>query len=434
LAEENLQGLVEKNIQFVNMPFVASIRKVAIVSRNWTAHVYRLMLGALSYAEVHPNIVTRDFRIPRDFTIDDNPGTAVNQLRKWNPDGLLCFLTSDPMERLVRSLPQSRPIVNTCDSRPIPGMARLLGSQAKWIETCVRHLRQQGFRSVAYLLLEQRHQHKFWIDLFNEKARPANPSEASLLEVVNPLLLEDPEAPVAPVPPRLAAWLLNLPRPVGVFCPSLGGGGYLIRVCHELGLRVPEDVAVVGSDDTDLALACNPSLTTVVITAQKIGHEAMHLLDQMLNGAPAPAEAIRLEAMDLHVRESTGLRRAEICDLAAALEYINQHACHGISVEQLMKETQNVSKVTFHKHFLAATGQTPGDAIQQRQLEEARRLLGKTELSITAIAENCGFDNSSNFARRFHALQGMTPRDYRKQSRLQRHLETLPRAQALRAV
>jgi LacI family transcriptional regulator len=207
---------------------------------------------------------------------------------------------------------------------------------------------------------------------------------------------------------------------VGVICATLGGGGYLIRVCHELGLRVPEDVAVVGQDDTDLAIASQPPLTTVLPAAQQIGREAMLLLDQMMDGKPAPKEPVRHDAMDLHVRESTGLKRAAICDIAAALDYINQHACHGVSVEQVIKETQRVSKVTFHKHFQAATGQSPGEAIQQRQVEEARRLLANTELSVTTIAENCGFSDSSNFARNFRALQEMTPMEYRKQSRLRK--------------
>jgi ABC-type sugar transport system substrate-binding protein len=82
---------------------------------------------------------------------------------------------------------------------------------------------------------------------------------------------------------------------------SLGGGGYLIRVCQELGLRVPEDVAVVGVDDDDLAIASSPTLTTVLPAAQIIGREAMRLLDQMMRGKPAMPEPVRLDAMDLRV-------------------------------------------------------------------------------------------------------------------------------------
>jgi LacI family transcriptional regulator len=47
------------------------------------------------------------------------------------------------------------------------------------------------------------------------------------------------------------------------------------------------------------------------------------------------------------------------------VNYINQPACHDLSVERVLRKTQRVSKMTFRKHFLAATGQTPGEAIRQ---------------------------------------------------------------------
>jgi len=397
-----------------------NVRKVAIVSSVWTAYVYRLMLGALSYAEVNPSLVTRDFRFSHDFQNGDDPDTALSQLIKWDPDGLLCDLESKSLERLIQSLPQSRPIVNMCASNPMPGVARVVGRHTAWLEMCVRHLRQQGLRSLAHLVLEDWPKQNFLFEQFNQIARPASSAKANLLEVIKPSILQDAYGSVKPVPARLAAWLRQLPKPGGVICATLGGGGYLIRVCHELGLRVPEDIAVLGQDDSDLAIASQPPLTTVLPAAQQIGREAMQLLDQMMDGKPAPKEPVRLNAMDLHVRESTGLKRAAICDIAAALEYINQHACHGVSVEQVIKETQRVSKVTFHKHFQTATGQSPGEAIQQRQVEEARRLLANTELSITTIAENCGFSDGSNFARSFRAVQGITPMAYRKQSQLKK--------------
>ena len=391
-------------------------RKVAIVSTLWSAYVYRLTLGALTYATSNSGFVTRDFRLSDDFQNDDAPNTPLNQLRKWNPDGLLCCLEPEPLARLVRLLPKSPPIVNMVAANPMPGVAVVAGKLSAMIEFSIRHLRQQGLRSFACLELAEPPNHGGSRGHFNQTVKPANPEKTYLLEVVNPAVLQDPAAPVAPVPPRLAAWLRQLPKPVGVINTNIGGGGYLIRVCQELGLRVPEDVAVVGTDDDDLAIASSPTLTSIFPAGQHIGQESMRLLDEMMQGKPAPPEPVRFDSTILRVRESTGLNRPEICDIAAALEYIAQHACHGVSVDQVMKETQRVSYATFHKHFQAATGQTPGEAIQHRQVEEARRLLGTTQLSITAIAESCGFCDNSSFARHFRAWQKMSPRDFRKQA------------------
>jgi LacI family transcriptional regulator len=391
--------------------------KVAVVSSFWTGYVYSLTRGATAYIDANMQGVIRDFRLPRKVGRSRATRHAIAQLRNWGPDGLLCFTETEMLEELRRRLPEPRPMVAMCAVEPTPGVALVTGSFAHQMEVAVRHLRQQGLRSLAFVVLENPESNSTRIDAFLRIARPSKPGLATLVEPVEHSLLEDPERTVRPVPPRLAAWLKRLPKPVGVICVQTGGGGYLIRVCHALGLRVPEDVAVLGTDDTDLSLSSTPTLTSVVPAGETIGFEAMRVLQRMIQGQPAPRETVRVKAMGLHVRQSTGLKRAEICDIAAAMEYINQHACQGISVAQLIQETQHVSRWTFQKHFQAATGKTAGDVIRERQFQEARRLLRTTELSVTLIAEQCGFSASNEFARAFRAVERKSPSAYRREAR-----------------
>jgi LacI family transcriptional regulator len=391
--------------------------KIAVVSSFWTGYVYSLTRGATAYIDANMQGVIRDFRLPRKVGRSDATRHAMAQLRHWEPDGLLTFTETEMLQELIRRLPRPRPIVAMCAVEPSPGVALVTGSFAHQMEVAVRHLRQQGLRSLAFVVLENPESNSTRIDAFLRIARPAKPNLATLVEPVEHSLLEDPERTVRPVPPRLAAWLKRLPKPVGVICVQTGGGGYLIRICQALGLRVPEDVSVLGTDDTDLSLSSTPTLTSVVPAGETIGFEAMRVLQRMILGQPAPRETVRVKAMGLHVRQSTGLKRAEICDIAAAMEYINQHACQGISVAQLIQETQHVSRWTFQKHFQAATGKTAGDVIRERQFQEARRLLRTTELSVTLIAEQCGFSASNEFARAFRAAEGKSPSAYRKEDR-----------------
>jgi LacI family transcriptional regulator len=396
---------------------MAAKLKIAVVSSFWTGYVYSLTRGATSYIDANMQGVIRDFRLPRHFGPSTDARHTITQLRNWDPDGLLCFTETEMLHELNRLLPRPLPIVAMCAVERFPGVALVTGSFAHQIEVAVRHLRQQGLRSLAFLVLENPESNSTRMDVFQRIAKPADPDLATLVQAVEHSRLEDPDMPVAPVPQRLAAWLQRLPKPAGVICVETGGGGYLIRVCHALGLRVPEDVAVLGTDDTDLSLSSTPTLTSVVPAGETIGFEAMRVLERMMLGQPAPRETVRVKAMGLHVRQSTGLKRVEICDIAAAMEYINQHACQGISVAQLIKDTQHVSRWTFQKHFQTATGQTAGDVIRQRQFQEARRLLRTTELSITLIAEQCGFSASNEFARAFRAVERKSPSAYRKESK-----------------
>ena len=76
------------------------------------------------------------------------------------------------------------------------------------------------------------------------------------------------------------------------------------------GLRVPEDVSVVGFDDIRFARYSNPPLTTVAQPKNQLGGEAMTLLIEMLNGSDALPRK-RVLPTELVIRKSTAPRRPE---------------------------------------------------------------------------------------------------------------------------
>src|SRR5258708_27350145 len=81
-----------------------------------------------------------------------------------------------------------------------------------------------------------------------------------------------------------------------------------IRSLREAGLRIPEDVSVIGFDDVNSAAFQNPSLTTIRQPLQKMGEIAAQTLLDRLNGREVPKEI--LVELELIVRESTGQRQA----------------------------------------------------------------------------------------------------------------------------
>ena len=78
-----------------------------------------------------------------------------------------------------------------------------------------------------------------------------------------------------------------------------------IRALQDKGLRVPDDIAVVGYDDDEFAKVSNPTITTVRLPLFEMGQiAASHLLEQ-LNGQAVPAEEIQVKS-SLVVRQSCG--------------------------------------------------------------------------------------------------------------------------------
>jgi DNA-binding LacI/PurR family transcriptional regulator len=68
----------------------------------------------------------------------------------------------------------------------------------------------------------------------------------------------------------------------------LAGGIYL--AARERGIRIPEDISVVGFDDLAFAVVLDPPLTTVAADAEQLGATAFLALASALDGIPPPAD------------------------------------------------------------------------------------------------------------------------------------------------
>lgn len=78
-----------------------------------------------------------------------------------------------------------------------------------------------------------------------------------------------------------------------------------IRALNAQGLRVPEDVAVVGFDDIELSRLLSPTLTTIRQPQQQIGRRSMEMLLDLINGKPMRNYRTVLD-YELVIRESSG--------------------------------------------------------------------------------------------------------------------------------
>jgi DNA-binding LacI/PurR family transcriptional regulator len=103
-------------------------------------------------------------------------------------------------------------------------------------------------------------------------------------------------------------------RPTGVLVMSDAMAIGVLRAARELGLRVPEDLSVVGFDDIDISQHTNPPLTTVHQPIRLKGESAVRLLLAVVERRDLRPEQLRLETR-LIVRGSTGpvpRRRQEV--------------------------------------------------------------------------------------------------------------------------
>lgn len=217
----------------------------------------------------------------------------------------------------------------------------------------------------------------------------------------------------AAIAPEIYEWLKQLPKPVGVMAANDWRAVHTIQAATELGLRVPDDVAVVGVDnDRWLTQMTTPALSSVEPDWNRVGYRAAELLDALMRGeAPSPQQWIK--PIGLTSRASTDIVVTEDPVVARALAFIQARCAQPISVEDVL-DALGVSRRTLENRLKHAIGLTPHAAISRARVERARNMLVQTKHSTDEIAQRCGFSNSNQFFIVFKRLTGLTPGTYRR--------------------
>ncbi|NEW04812.1 LacI family transcriptional regulator [Paenibacillus sp. SYP-B3998] len=102
----------------------------------------------------------------------------------------------------------------------------------------------------------------------------------------------------------LAMWERSPIKPTAVYATNdlLALGA--IRAILEKGLRIPEDISVIGSDNIDYAHLSTPSLTTIHIEKEKMGEDSVYMLDRLIQKQALDGKRIEYEPK-LMVRGTT---------------------------------------------------------------------------------------------------------------------------------
>ena len=101
-------------------------------------------------------------------------------------------------------------------------------------------------------------------------------------------------------------------------------------------------------------------------------------------------------------------------ELIKSIEIIHNRFAENLPISELAK-TSHMSEATYTRLFKKNLNVTPSQYIMNLKLEQAATLLATTRLSIAAIAQSCGFFDSSHFIDKFKRKHQLTPKDYRKQ-------------------
>ncbi len=215
----------------------------------------------------------------------------------------------------------------------------------------------------------------------------------------------------------LYAWLESLPKPVGVMAANDVRARHVLETCRRFGLRVPDDVAVLGVDNDELICELStPQLTSIVQGTEEIGYRAAKLLDRLMRSRKRTLTNRLVDPVAIVERASTDLVATEDRVVSAALTFIRDNAFRGIGVPEVARGI-GVSRSTLDGHFNRIVSRSVHDEILRVQLNAVRNLLAATDLPLDEIAHRAGFCHAQYLAALFRRVCGQTPGQYRRRAR-----------------
>ncbi len=216
---------------------------------------------------------------------------------------------------------------------------------------------------------------------------------------------------------ELTKWLATLEKPVGLMACNDIRARHVLEACRELGVRVPEDVSVIGVDNDEMMCELTtPSLSSVEQGTRNLGYRAAELLDRMMAGEKPVQIRFLVEPEGVVTRRSSDILAIADDDVKVAVQYIQEKACDGISVPDVVASV-DVSRSTLEVKFKDVMQRTIREEIQRVQLQRAMQLAATTDLPLKQVAAQAGFSSVQYMTTVFHKSTGETPREYRRRSR-----------------
>lgn len=363
--------------------------------------------GIIEYARTHGSWIF--YEEAPGYIQALTPRQRLRNMRQWKADGVIALES-----RLPDVAPLGVPAVLAVESRqPLPAACQLVCDNQGIGQMGAGALLSQGFRQFAYCGLD---------GLEFSEARGAAymraVGDAGFPAHMYSLPRRNPAKSWYTEEWRLTRWLADLPKPIGLMACNDDRARMLSGVCHMRGIRVPEEIAILGVDnDEQVCKSATPPLSSIALATERAGYEAAAVLARLMAGRKPVAPRVIVRPTHVVSRPSTDMLAIADPVMRGALRFIRQNTHRPVRVQDVAAEA-GLSRRALQDKFSESLGRTPLEEIQRRRVERLARLLVETDMSIGEIAAATGFDMGAHVARFFSRHTGLSPLAYRKKHRV----------------
>lgn len=215
--------------------------------------------------------------------------------------------------------------------------------------------------------------------------------------------------------PHLLESLEKLPKPLALFATFDVNGDTCLKVCEEAGIRVPEEIAVLGAENNELICDWTPvPMSSINVDFHSLGYQSAKLLDQMMAGEPIPEQPILISPTKVVERQSSSGLAVQNPEVRQALYFMNESLDLIKGVDDIAREVA-CSRRKLENAFREHLNISINESLIRMRITACKKWLRESELTIKEIASKIGIKSEANLFRLFKARTGMTTKEYRRQ-------------------
>ena len=350
---------------------------------------------------------------PRQYIVD--VGDLLQQrLRKynhWKIDGMIALVLDDNHRQRIISAGLPCVLLEPCLKKRPRGLpsnvVSFINDFRREGEVVAEYFLDRGYRSIAYV---DDSMPTFWGSERGFAVAAALKKHGLSLHVY-PMCPEDERDDFPKEAVRLAAWLGKLPRPTAIYCVHDHRAQQVIYAAGEAGLRIPQDIAVLGIDNDEIV--CNmtvPKLSSLDTGIRKCGTRAAQAIGDLLAHRPVRREQISSVAT-IVTRASTDADSYDDPFVSKAMGIAR--TCNGLIALPELASRSGCSKTELNKRFRRTLGVSVEEKLRRDRIDKAVSLLKTSNRTVDEIAVLCGFRGGSHLGLRLKAAFGHTPSFYR---------------------
>jgi LacI family transcriptional regulator len=305
------------------------------------------------------------------------------------------------------------PLVNVWQNSPVKEVASVFSNNYETGVIAAEHLLGRGLRRFGFLGHNRDKADIQQLDGYTETLK--SEGYQSTIFKFNRSVIEGNAEGWEEFILQLRKWIKGLQPPVGIHATSDINCRYLIEICKSLELKIPHDLAIVGSGNEPLICSSPyPSLTSIDKNFEEVGYQAAMLLDEMMKSGKRSKEAKYCQPQGIVPRQSTDSYASDHPKVALALRYIAESANRRIKVNDVVNAVAT-NRRTLERNFREFTGRTISHEISRMRIERAKRLMTESDHSFKELAAELGYRNSDHFYKSFLRAEGQTPSSFRKE-------------------